>query len=194
LLEFDEEKHRYMENGLVIPSVTQIIQEAGLVNLDWINAELLKEKADLGKKVHSTTELHDKEKLDFEKLHPILKAYLNNWIKFRQEYGFVATEIELQLFHSLYRYAGRIDRVGLMGKDLVLLDVKSGTPQKSHAIQTAGYKGLHDQNKKKSEQIKKRFTVYLSETGYKVIEDKNQNDWNVFLSCLTIYNFKKGVK
>ena len=186
---FNEEKHEYSIAGIVIPSVTQIIKDGGLINLDWIDKELLESKADLGKKVHTTTEFYDKGTLNVDELHPTLKTYLDGWIKFRTDYNFTPTEIELQLFHSLYRYAGKIDRVGLMSKDLTLLDIKSGTPQKSHAIQNSAYKGLHDQNKKKSEQIKKRFTIYLSEDGYKVIEDKNPNDWNVFLSCLTISNF-----
>ena len=193
-LSFDDQKHQYKSDGLIIPSVTQVIRESGLVNLDWIDKELLEIKADLGKKVHSTTELYDNGTIDLDELHPILKAYLDGWIKFRKDYNFIPTEIELQLSHKLYKYAGRIDRVGLIGKDLSLIDIKSGTQQKTNAIQTAGYELLYNQEKKKTEQIKKRFIVYLSETGYKVEEHKNVNDKNIFLAALTITNYLRSIK
>jgi len=193
-LTFDKKTHRYKLAGVVIPSVTQIIREAGLTNLDWIDKELLEAKADLGKKTHSATELYDKGTLDIEKLHPILKAYLNSWIKFRTDYNFIPTEIELQLFHSPYRYAGRIDRVGLLDKDLAIVEIKSGTIQKTNAIQTAGYSELYNYNKKKSKQIKRRMAVYLSPDNYKIEEHKNRDDISVFYASLTIYNFKRGAK
>lgn len=192
-LSYDDVTHQYKENGVIIPSVTQVIKEAGLINLDWVEPELLRLKADLGKKVHLATELYDNNTIDLDELHPTLKLYLNGWIKFREDYDFSPTEIELQLYHKLYKYAGRIDRVGNIGKDKVLIDIKSGTHQKTNAIQTAGYELLYNQDKKKPGQIKKRLIVYLSESGYKVEENKNPNDKNVFLSALTITNYLRSL-
>lgn len=188
---FDDATHQYKLDGLIIPSVTQIIKDAGLVNLDWINPGLLAEKADLGTKVHQTTEYYDTDTLNIEELHPILKAYLDGWIKFKEDYKFTPTEIELKLVHSLYKYAGTIDRVGLMNGILTLLDIKSGSKQKSNAIQTAGYTLLYDQDKKKTEQIKKRMVVYLSPEGYKVEPHTDPNDIAIFHACLTICNYKR---
>ena len=190
---FDEDKHQYQLDGMIIPSVTQILHDSGLVNLDWVDKELLEEKSDLGKKVHSATELYDTNELDIDRLHQTLKLYLAGWTEFRENYGFVPTEIELQLSHPLYKYAGRIDRIGFIGKDLTLLDIKSGTKQKVHGIQTAGYKLLYDCGKKKTAQIKRRLIVYLSETGYKVEENRNPQDMNVFLAALIITNYKRGL-
>ena len=97
------------------------------------------------------------------------------------------------MFHKLYRYAGRIDRVGTIGKDLVILDIKSGTIQKTHGVQLSGYELLYNQDKKKGEQTKKRFAVYLSETGYKITEYKSPNDKSVFLAALTITNYLRSI-
>lgn len=194
MLTFDEKKHEYKLDGLVIPSVTQIIKAAGLINLDYVGPQLLKEKADLGKKVHLTTELYDRDSLNINELHPTLKEYLDGWIKFKEDYNFTPTEIELMSAHHLYKFAGRIDRIGFIAKDLTLLDIKSGSKQKSNAIQTAGYALLYDQDKKKTEQIKKRMVVYLLPEGYRVESHTDPNDKNVFLAALTISNFKKGSK
>jgi hypothetical protein len=192
LLEFNPDIHEYKENGIKIPSVTQILEESGLVDLSWISPELLEAKADLGHKVHQTTEYYDNDTLDVESLDPLLEGYLEGWIKFKADYKFEVLESELQLFHKVYRYAGTIDRIG---KDLTLLDIKTGIMTQSHRIQTMGYKLLYDQDKKPKEQIKKRLCVYLDEFGkYKVAQHENSNDKNIFLSALTITNFKRGSK
>ena len=191
---YDDDKHQYKLDGLILPSVTQIIQESGLINLEWVDRDLLEAKADLGRKVHSATELNDTNNLNTKDLHPTLKLYLDSWIKFRTDYKFVLTEIELKLFHKLYRYAGRIDRVGLLNKKLILVDIKSGTEQKTSAIQTAGYELLYNQDKKKGDQIKERMIVYLNPEGYKVIPNNNPNDKSVFLACLTITNYLRSIK
>jgi hypothetical protein len=188
-LTFNNSKHEYRLDGVIIPSVTQVLEESGLICLDCVPEDLLEATSDLGAKVHKATELYDLEELDINQLHPKLKRYLDGWIKFRKDYQFVPIESELQMFHPLYRYAGRLDRVG---ECLTLVDIKSGTKQKSHSVQTAAYKGLYDYGKKKSEQIKRRLIVYLSESGYKVEENKDPNDMTVFLSALTITNYKRG--
>lgn len=193
-LTYNDTNHEYKLNGLIIPSVTQVLKGAGLVNLDFVNEDLLAEKADLGKKVHLTTELFDNGTLDIDFLHPTLKAYLDSWIKFKADFNFTPTDIELQLFHKLYRFAGRVDRVGLANGVLTLVDIKSGIHTKTHAIQTAAYTLLYNQDKKKGEQIKKRFTVYVKPEGYKVEENKGANDQNIFLAALTIHNYLRSSK
>lgn len=193
MLSFDEVNHIYRLDGVTIPSVTQVIQEAGLIDLSGIDDGLLNYKSDLGQKIHLATELYDKNNLDMDGLHPTLRLYLDAWIKFRKDYNFIPVEIELQLFHKLYKFAGRIDRVGYIGKDSSLVDIKSGSYQKAHAIQTAGYELLYNQDKK-ADKTKKRFVVYLNETGYKIEENKNQDDRNVFLSALTITNYLRSTK
>ena len=192
-LEFTAENHIYRLEGVVIPSVTQIIKDAGLVNFDFISDELLAAKADLGNKVHKTAELNDKGILDYEDLHPKLRGYLDSWIKFRKDFGFIPSEIEMEYFHPLYRYAGKIDRVGTANGVLTLVDIKSGIKQKYHHVQLGGYKVLYDYDKAPKAKIKKRLIVHLSGTGYKIEECKSDSDMAVFLSCLSIYNFKKNI-
>ena len=196
MLTFNPETHEYKEDGLTIPSVTQILKESGLINFDYLDPGLLAMKADLGTKVHQTTEYEDMGTLDIGSLDPLLEGYLEGWIKFKADFNFIPLEIELQLSHSLYRYAGTIDRTGLVGKDLILLDIKSGTRTRTHSLQTMGYRLLYDQNKKPKEQIKKRLCIYLNEFGqYKVEENKDDiTDKSVFLSALTICNYLRKNK
>jgi hypothetical protein len=194
---FDELKHEYKVNGLIYPSVTKIIGDIFPIS-DFISKELLEQKADLGKKIHSTTELYDKGTLDVDKLHPTLKTYLDSWIKFRKDFNVqfdldsFSEQIETLLYHSVYKFAGRVDRIPFVDKERCIIDLKSGTEQKTHSLQTAAYAMLANQLLDRKFKIKKRYAVYLSETGYKVTEHKNTNDENIFLSCLTIYNYRRS--
>lgn len=194
---YDDETHTYKLNGVIIPSVTQILKGAGLVNLDFIDKEVLRQKADLGKKVHTTTELYDTEDLFLDDLHPLLQQYLQQWAKFKLDYNFQITDIETMLFHSVYRYAGRLDRVGIIEAEKftgkALIDIKSGLMHHSHAIQLAAYAELYNMGKKVKDHIRKRYCVYLSPEGYLVKEYNNPLDKNVFLSALTINNYLKQI-
>lgn len=192
MLTFDEAKHEYKESGLTIPSVTQIISDVKLIDLSFINEDLLKEKAELGNNVHLTTEMCDNDKLDISRLHPVLMAYLNQWIKFKKDFNFLPLEIEPMYYHSAYKFAGRIDRVGFIEDKKSIIDLKTGMKFKSHAIQTAGYKLLYNFKREKGEMAKRRYCVYLTEDSYKVEENKEQTDEAVFLAALTIYNYKRS--
>lgn len=194
-LTFEEEQHKYKLDGITIPSVTQILKDSGLIDLSFVDKELLEQKADIGHKAHATTELYDKNDLNIEALHPLLKSYLDAWIKFRNECEFIPTLIEGKYFHPLYRYAGRIDRVGTLQKDLTQLDIKSGVPHRAYAIQSAAYTELYNDGKPKKDQVKRRFTLYLKEDGtYSLQEHKSKNDIRVFLAALTITNYKRNGK
>lgn len=190
-LTFNEDKHEYQYNKLTVPSVTQIISGAGLVNFDFISKELLEEKADLGRKIHTTTELYDQDILEISTLHPILVNYLESWAKFKKDYGFIIKELEEMYFHPLYRFAGRVDRVGFIKDKLCILDIKSGVKSKTHGLQTAAYKLLYNYGKPKKELAKDRYIVYLTQDGYKVEQNKEETDEQVFLAALTIFNYQR---
>ena len=186
-LTFNPELHEYKLNGLIIPSVTQILQEVLPTNF-CISPEALEAKADIGRKVHTACEFYDTDSLNLESLHPTLLGYLQGWIRFRKDFKFEPQQIELMLYHPAYRFAGRVDRIGTGN---ILIDIKSGMPQKSHAIQTAGYQMLWE-GIKDNPKIKKRMSVYLDKGGdYKIIAHKEATDKNIFLSALSIYNYKR---
>jgi hypothetical protein len=197
ILTFNQEKHEYKEDGVIIPSVTQCIQKAGLIDLSFVEKELLEYKSDVGTKIHKTTELYDQGNLDEATLHPLLAGFLQAWKKFIKDYQFIPMHIELKRVHPLYKYAGMIDRIGTIidGKTITQIDIKTGVHHHSYAIQSGGYTELYNYGKPKKEQIKRRLTVYLREDGmYEVKEYKSPNDIRIFLAALTITNYLRGVK
>lgn len=187
--QFDEREHKYTLNGVQIPSVTQIIRDVGMTNYSNINKETLEYAGDRGTKIHSTLDYYDKGILDDDELHPTLRNYLEQWKKFLNDYGLTILESELMLYHPTYLYAGTIDKIAEdKSKKRYLIDVKSGVSLPSHDIQTSAYEELYRVNTGKK--IHQRLCVYLGEDKYKSVGYQGTSSLGIFLSALSIYNWK----
>jgi len=195
-LTFDHEHHIYRLNGVVMPSVTQVISAAGLSNYDHVPADVLQAACEFGANVHKACEYSDKWSLDLASLDPALAPYLSAWVKFLSDYSAEVVEIEAPLYSPKYKFCGTPDRIAYIGGRLFVIDIKTATTiLPCVAVQTAGYAQLyreHSNAKKIS-----RMAVQLKADGYKVITYKDDlADWGTFLAALNITNWKrmKGIK
>lgn len=191
-IEFDEDAHRYTVNGKVYPSVTGILKlwsKFGYTNFDATDAMWR------GTVVHRATELWDQDDLDESSVEPEIMAYVRGWQKFRRDWQFTPGLIEARVAHLTWGYAGTLDRTGYgqqPGKrpaKCYLLDIKSGAPDPSHALQTMGYYlPLHDCKAI----IDARLTVYLSPDDYKVeVHPNDTADRANFLAAVAFYKWRK---
>lgn len=123
VLQFFDKGHIYMLEGERIPCVSDLCR--------FLHREIYKEApiwqleaaADRGTKVHAATEALDKTgraEIEDEYL-PYLQAYA----RFRQEHDVQWELIEYADYHPLLRYAGTIDRYGLVDGFKTLLDLKT---------------------------------------------------------------------
>src|SRR3990167_10830019 len=186
-----DENHIYRYGGVIVPSVTQILQGVGLTDFSAVPVERLDASGKFGVAAHLACELSDKETLDENSLHPALLPYLTGWEIYRQEYGLTFTAIEAQLYSPLYRFAGTIDRIGKWRIDdsPLIIDIKSGVDSPAISIQMAAYELLARGALGIKGKIR-RLAVYLNDRGgYKIQEYKDKNDSMVFLSCLSVYNW-----
>lgn len=183
MLAFDEATHTYQWDGKRVPGVTSILR--ALHNFDGVSAAVLEAAAERGTAVHLACEYLDKEILDEDSIDPAIAGYVDAWRLFMAEKQPTWRHIETQCYHSLYRYAGTLDRAGEMDGDEWIVDIK--TSAASHPIwgvQTAAY--AHAIEKPKA----RRGTVQLRANGtYRLIEWKASTDWPVFASLLTITSF-----
>src|SRR3990167_6406681 len=188
-----DENHIYRYGGVIVPSVTQILQGVGLTDFSAVPVERLDASGKFGVAAHLACELSDKETLDENSLHPALLPYLTGWEIYRQEYGLTFTAIEAQLYSPLYRFAGTIDRICKCRIDdsPLIIDIKSGADNPAIAIQLAGYELLAREVFGLKGKIK-RLAAFLNDKGtYSVKEYKDKNDVNIFLAALSVYNFRK---
>ena len=123
----------YLVDGERVVSVTEALRIAGLVDYSGVSQEALLKGAERGTMVHAITAHLDGgcganftpgEALDTE---PFVTAYM----QFKQDTGFEPELIEHLVVSQKWRYAGRLDRTGLMGRTAssrqhVLLDLKTG--------------------------------------------------------------------
>ena len=133
--EFREATHEYRINGQPVPSVTQTLKEAGLINSTWFTPEA----ALRGQHVHTACALWDKGELDTCALDPVLVPYLEAWQKFRKESGVTPAIIEEPFYSLEHGFAGTPDRAWLDGKHWVIADIKSGPLPDWLTLQLAGY-------------------------------------------------------
>jgi hypothetical protein len=191
-IEFNAERHEYRVNGVIVPSVTQVLQSVGLPDLSGVPADLLEWKAGLGTAVHRATELDDLGDLDEESLDPAIKPYLEAYRKFKEESGFCPLVAEGKLYHPKYQYAGTFDRIcGISNGDLVLVDLKTGIADpKIVGPQLAAYvEAWHAQPNKGY--IKRRYALKLNKDAtYRLIKLDNKMDFQIFLNALNIYKWR----
>jgi hypothetical protein len=91
---FDSERHEYRENGIVRRSVTQLLNDCGLVCYDHVNPKVLERKAEIGSAAHTAAWFFDEHDLDWRTVAPEVVPYVNAWAKFRMECDFIPRRIE----------------------------------------------------------------------------------------------------
>lgn len=213
---FDEEKHEYKLDGLVIPGVTSILSDMGLSGIHWsILDELraLKNKeievchlspqalaiylaGQFGKAAHKATELYDLGTLDESSLDPAIVPYLDAWRKCRGEKGISVIEVELKMYHPVHFFATTIDKVVEINGKLTILEIKTSAQWPvCVGLQTASHQVVYNHNKKRKNSVTQRMAVKLKANGnYEIAPDEmfTKLDWNHFLSALNLTGWKQN--
>lgn len=146
-LTFDAEPHIYRWDGQAVPSVTQLMQDAGIIDYSHLHPDTRRMAMERGRLVHLATAMYDEGTLDEGSLDPVLVPYVMvGWAGFRRETGFKPTEIETRIFNERDRFAGCRDRVGTFPgrKGLFLIDIKCGDYPEWVRWQMAAYASVED--------------------------------------------------
>lgn len=184
-LTFEESTHTYrlMPSGKIIPSVSTIIGSVFPFNAKGLAVE---RAVDLGKAVHKAIELDIKGKLDFASVDSVIMPYLNQAQEAINRLNIYKTKCQTEVFlaSKKYGFAGTFDLA-----EKVIVDFKTGQKSIHHRLQVAAYRHLWNSNNK--DKIKKAYVVYLNSNIFEpeIIEEQPQ-DFQAFLNCLGIYNWK----
>jgi hypothetical protein len=163
-----------------------------LDELDGIARDILEAAARFGRHVHRAVELWNLKTLDEARLDPLLVPYLAAWKEFCRHTGAEVIETERRVWHPKLRYAGTLDSIVRIGRRRHLVDVKSSAKvPRSVGPQTAAYARAYIQEAGQSSLDRVRMCVHLLPSGeYRLHKLMDPADWNVFLSCLNIHNFR----
>lgn len=173
--------HRgYNPNWQDVKSVTQVIAAAGLMGdtsyfTDW--------HKDRGSYAHKVIELYEADDLDLDTLDPQLRPYLDAWLLFKRDTGWLTAGSEMCYLHPVHAYKGKPDVYGMMNGVLSLIDVKCGQPAKWHSCQCAAYQELLRVH---GIMIVSSWCLYLNDKGkYKLSAERaSRHDLAVFMNAL----------
>ena len=123
ILQFFDKGHVYMLDGERIPCVSDLCR--------FLHREIYKDAplwqleaaADRGTKVHATTEALDRT--GRAEIEDDYLPYLEAYALFRKEHDAQWELIEHPDYHPAHRYAGTIDRYGMVDGFRTLLDIKT---------------------------------------------------------------------
>lgn len=180
-VQFDESTHTYTVDGRVVPSVTQVLKSVGMIDERWFNQAA----RDRGRVVTIAIELHSKGEL--VTVPGGYEGYVEAWVKFVDDTGFAARDVEKPVFSRLHGFAGTPDLEGHVpgATRRLIVDVKTGVEAEHYPIQTAGYdmaySDAHD-----------RWCVFLKQNGkYAIRQHTNPRDRDVFLAALKIVHWQR---
>lgn len=120
-LEYLHDEHLYLANGVIVPSVTQILQVKFGDKYKYVSKDVLKKAADKGTAIHNAIEQYERygEEADY--------IELRNYQFLKRHYKFecVDSEVPILLFDGdLPVAAGRLDMVLMMDGKKGLGDIK----------------------------------------------------------------------
>jgi hypothetical protein len=196
---FDPETHIGTYKGVVWPSVTQLLQEFGLIDYTGVPPQVLDRKRVLGTRVHAATELLDECNLDEEHFNasfPECVPYLEAYRKFRVMDKFDAERKPGRLWSLKWKFHGEPDEHGIhiatRNGRRVLIDYKCTFKMfKSTGAQLAAYAILLDECLKIK--IQDRYGLLLKPTGgYDLCPFRDPVDRTDFLYALHLHWQKRN--
>ena len=174
---FNADRHEYTDlaSGVVLPHITGMLQRTGWIDDVWFTEE----SSERGTAVHKLTADYDLGALDVESCVSVFRGYLLGHVK---AVGILRPEfmaVEEPIVHPYFHFGGRPDRVVKIGGLLGVLEIKSGVPAKSHAVQTALQAILVSADGSLPAEMHARFCLYLNDGGkFKVEEYTRRQDFD----------------
>ena len=188
MLTFEESDHTYRWNGDLVPSVTQILRDMGLVD----TTHLAESGRIRGAIVAMATEMVDRGQDvnygTYANLVPAedLQGYVLAWLAWKRAARFKVTHIEERVYNDVHRYAGTLDRRGLLAGDVkAVVDIKTGAAMPAYPLQTAAYAASLIEHHR-------RFAVTLRSDGtFRVAEHQDRTDLSHFRAAASLWHWKQ---
>lgn len=143
MFEFDAEKHEYRVDGVIYPSVTQILSGLGMLP-DYSKLDPFYRER--GTAVHACIKMHlqgDEIDWDFEMSEEV-KPRFERFLWLEEEYGLFPAMIEVPMYSSTFGYAGTPDLYSWSTKlnRSLIVDYKGDAREPGHDLQIEGYSQL----------------------------------------------------
>lgn len=187
---YDPVCHRYVMDGQTVPSVTQCLKAAGIIDTTFLNNQAALER---GTRVHRCCEIIDEDRRSASSTAAMLaltideQHYRYAYERFVYDHAPRYTHVEVGLLHATLRFGGRPDRIcaDLAGQGPAILEIKTGSKAAWHGVQLAAYQMLFPTGA--------RWVVYLKPNGrYSLERCTDAQDYYTFIQALTDFRAPTG--
>lgn len=132
MIEFDEENHTYIKDGIILKSVTQLLKELFPSKYDGIPKEILNNKAIYGTELHKYIEILENKKpkkpLGYIKRYYKPSIYqeesIRQYLDIKEKYNIEVLESE-KIVSYKYLYAGTLDIKAIVNGKKAIIDIKT---------------------------------------------------------------------
>lgn len=170
-LEYDDDEHIYLVDGVIVPSITQILQVKFKNKYDKIDPDVLSRAAERGTAIHKAIE-------DYCNIGVVKCKEASNFRFLECRYNFTPIENESPVIlfkHDKPVAAGRFDLLLYIDNEVALADIKTtSTLDKTYlAYQLNLYKLAYEQcylYTKINRPIKTLYGIHLREDKRKMVE------------------------
>lgn len=161
-LTFEDERHIYKLNGVIIPSVTTLMKPLSEAIYGGIDEEVLRVAAEKGTAVHNAIE--NFIQFGIEDIDSKYEAYFQAFLKFWKDVRPRILKTESKVYHKIYRYAGTTDFVADIGGKLTIIDWKTSSRIEKvlTGVQLEGYARAYESH---GVEIEKKAIVLLKKNG-----------------------------
>lgn len=188
-VEFHKESHTYKVGGSPVVNVTRVL--APLYDFASVPPGVLEHKRQIGDALDAAIELDIKDDLDEATIDAAIGGYFEAWRRFRKEKRFECYLLQSPVFSKKYRYAGTPDAVGLIDGEEALPDWKATySTHPAVALQTAAYVGAASEMGLVRSNVKRYGVRFDADGRYFMEPYKDSADFHIFLSLLSIHNWK----
>lgn len=120
-LEYYEKEHIYLVDGVIVPSVTQVVDSQYGHRYDAVSPAVLKRAAERGMRVHEAIEKYCKTGVE----EPIAEVHNFKWLQSKLGFEVVSNELPVLIDFEGLMIAGRLDMVVKMNGYIGGVDIKS---------------------------------------------------------------------
>lgn len=122
-VEYVDEEHIYLVNGIITKSVTQILHLLFPDKYKNVDINILSAKAKYGTELHKYIEEYENG-LITQKINYIQEASFNQYLKLKKKYNIEVLEQE-KIVNYKDIYAGRFDMIANVNNEYCLCDIKT---------------------------------------------------------------------
>jgi hypothetical protein len=199
LLEFEPSTHTYTVDRVIVPSVTRLLDDAGLTpDYSFVPYRVREHARQRGLHVDLACDLYDEDDLDWRSVHPEALGFVESWAKFRAETGYEPIVGQPMLYHPEFQYAGTADSIGRWNGRWVLVERKATAKMSPlYSLQTAGYAQClwvappgGGRLERVPWPVPARVGVHLRRDGFSVVPYDDATDLSAFLGVVALARWR----